>query len=308
MPPPSLAHRLQKGISLLCLSGNFHFETEPLQPSISTRHLFNMKRILLVSLAVFCSTVIISQDNDPDIKLRAVDIEGTLKLRAINLTYGFIDLYIKNLETDLIEQRFAISPLDSTIFWILGTGKRDSLVSDFNKVYDVGYFLGGDLSMAAREEKYLYALPYQVGKKYPVSQGANGKFSHSGPISQYAIDFQLEIGEQVHAAREGRVIKVVENFNESGGRELLWKANRIVVLHSDGTTASYVHLDYDGSLVEEGDYVERGQHIGYSGNTGFTRGPHLHFVVRKERDLSIPVYFEGYEGVELKKRKKYKRR
>ena len=101
------------------------------------------------------------------------------------------------------------------------------------------------------------------------------------------------------------VIKSIDWFTKSGGKELVNAANRIVILHKDGTFASYVHLKYKGTLVKVGDQVKRGQKIGYSGNTGQSSGPHLHFVVRKENDLAIPVYFKGYKGKVLKQGKKY---
>ena len=65
-------------------------------------------------------------------------------------------------------------------------------------------------------------------------------------------------------------------------------------------------MDHNGVLVKNGEKVEKGQLIGYSGNTGFTRGPHLHFVVRKEKDIAIPIFFEGYESKPVKAGKKYK--
>ncbi|MGQ0799973.1 MAG: M23 family metallopeptidase [Pseudomarimonas sp.] len=70
--------------------------------------------------------------------------------------------------------------------------------------------------------------------------------------------------------------------------------------------AHYVHLAHKRVLVREGERVARGQHIADVRLTGFTRGPHLHFVVRRERDIAIPIRFSGYEGHDLSKRGSFK--
>lgn len=67
-----------------------------------------------------------------------------------------------------------------------------------------------------------------------------------------------------------------------------------------GTVATYAHLKKDGALVEIGDQVYAGQVIGFSGNTGYSTFPHLHFVVLKGKQ-SIPIRFRNqytilYEG------------
>lgn len=47
--------------------------------------------------------------------------------------------------------------------------------------------------------------------------------------------------------------------------------------HGNGITTMYAHLD--SVAVDPGDWVETGDLIGYSGNTGNSTGPHLHFTV-----------------------------
>lgn len=55
--------------------------------------------------------------------------------------------------------------------------------------------------------------------------------------------------------------------------------NKIVIEHSDGSRATYVHLKPGGVCVTRGQRVERGDVIGLSGNTGISMAPHLHFQV-----------------------------
>ena len=266
-----------------------------------------MRALLFLSvLLIGCQNT--AQEPAPDISLKVRNEDSVLVVKGINNTYAFIDLRVTMEDSDSLVDRLVIPPLDSVVIAELGKGDRVELVNEYNQAHDINYFLGGDPNTVKHDDSYLYLLPYQKGKKYSVSQGANGSFSHNNDISRYAIDFSMKVGEPVHAARGGIVVKTIEHFKKSGGRELLWKANRIIILHEDGTTASYVHLKYEGSLVEPGDTVERGQLIGYSGNTGFTRGPHLHFVVRREDDLAVPVYFEGYAGKQLQKGKRYYRK
>ncbi len=244
--------------------------------------------------------------DEVDISLTTELLEDRMVLWAENKTFAPLQLDLKLESNDSIVQEFIIEPHKKIEIksWPKPVDK-EVVVNDFNDTYKFSYYFG-DPRTTNPDTDYLYRLPFKKGKAYSVSQSFGGKFSHHSIQSKYAIDFQLEIGEPVFAARDGLVVKVQSHFKEHGGKEFLYKANRIIVLHDDGTTASYVHLDYNGALVSEGDRVKRGQKIGYSGLTGYTRGPHLHFVVRKEKDIAIPIYFEGYEGKVLKKRRKYK--
>ena len=160
---------------------------------------------------------------------------------------------------------------------------------------------------AVHDDDHLYLLPYESGTSYRVLQGFGSRFSHTG-IEQYAVDFKMDVGTPVHAARGGVVARVVEEHNigcwEDGcGRY----ANFIVIMHDDGTTGEYYHLQQNGSLVDVGEEVAAGQHIGFSGNTGHTTMPHLHFAVYRAtkgaRPQSVPVSFISADGVVYRPRR-----
>ncbi len=154
---------------------------------------------------------------------------------------------------------------------------------------------------ARHNDDYLYLLPYADGTSYRVLQGFGSRFSHLGN-EQYAVDFKMKVGTPVHAARGGTVVRLEES-NDKG----CWQdgcgayANFIVVMHEDGTTGEYYHLQQNGALVKVGEQVKAGQKIGLSGNTGHTALPHLHFAVyratKKARSQSVPISFLSADGV-----------
>lgn len=160
------------------------------------------------------------------------------------------------------------------------------------------YSNGDPLSVAP--DDYIYTFPFNHGSKFRLDQGYGGKFSHQDE-NFYALDFTMDIGTPVHAARDGVVIEVKVDSNRRGTTKAYAKyGNFISIYHDDGTFASYVHLRKNGSIVKVGDKVKVGDHIGYSGNTGLSTGPHLHFSVNIPSlsgvRESIPVMFFNYDG------------
>ncbi len=142
--------------------------------------------------------------------------------------------------------------------------------------YDV-YHVLGDTSIKDINEDYIYSLPFEKNKTHRIYQGYHGKFSHQKDL---ALDFSHKEGEKVLAARDGKVVQVNDDNNQHcATKDCAKYNNRIVILHNDGSFAEYVHLKHKGAMIKKGDIVKQGQPIAYSGNTGWSKGPHLHFAV-----------------------------
>lgn len=161
-------------------------------------------------------------------------------------------------------------------------------------------WLYGD-PLAKHQPAEAYRAPFPAAVSYAISQAFPKTVTHTTPDSLHAVDIAMPVGSNVLAARSGIVVEVAStNFRSSlqpgqaGAR-----ANLVRIMHDDGTFAIYAHLNWNSIRVRPGDRVARGQYIADSGNTGFSTGPHLHFVVLKNagtRLESLPVRFAAAEG------------
>lgn len=146
-----------------------------------------------------------------------------------------------------------------------------------------------------------YRPPFAAAREFRVSQAFPDAVTHMTPDSRYAIDFSMPEHTDIYAARAGLVVEVAHS-NFRGGTD--WgkygaEANVVKIMHDDGSFAIYAHLSWDSIRVRPGDRVGRGEYIAASGNTGFSTGPHLHFVVVKNEGLrvvSVPVVFNDGRG------------
>lgn len=153
---------------------------------------------------------------------------------------------------------------------------------------------------AARPQDVTYPLPF-IAQRFQVTQAPQGRLSHTDAENRDAVDFALPEGTPVLAARAGKVMQVQGNFHANGRDPVRDRdrANFIRVLHEDGSMAVYAHLQANGVLVRSGQRVEVGQRIGLSGNTGFSSGPHLHFVVQVNAGMqlrSVPIRIVAPQG------------
>jgi hypothetical protein len=155
--------------------------------------------------------------------------------------------------------------------------------------------------------KAVYQLPWKCGVE-KLCTAVNNEVSHHNGISKYAFDFKFAVGNGVRAARGGKV--QLMRFETGPGDDCYNgcnqsaevckslcgpKANVISIRHADGSVAQYAHLSAPADDLEEEHWVEQGQLIAESGNTGWSTGPHLHFMVMepgcKTTCQSIPIAF-----------------
>jgi len=100
---------------------------------------------------------------------------------------------------------------------------------------------------------------------------------------EFALDFPMKEGTPILAAARGTVLQVIDRY-DAGGPDKSLPENKVNIKHKNEEYTQYVHLK-KGIIVKEGNLVTQGQIIGYSGLTGYTTYPHLHFAVRiKEKD------------------------
>jgi len=133
-----------------------------------------------------------------------------------------------------------------------------------------------------------YYPPFPLGLEFPISQGFDDDTTHSEPPNQYAVDIVMPIGTPILAARSGVVMDMEDDFHGAAQQErYLTRSNHVRILHDDGTMAVYAHLQANSLRVREGAKVKRGQWIANSGNTGYSNGPHLHFVIQLNAGMSL---------------------
>ena len=143
--------------------------------------------------------------------------------------------------------------------------------------------------------------PFPAGLTFPISQSFGGGRTHQGVENAYAVDIVMPVGTDVLAARDGVVMDIEDDY-KAGGTDLekfLDKANQVRVLHDDGTMTVYAHMELASVRVRPGARVRSGQPLARSGNTGFSTGPHLHFVIQQNTGMelvSVPFRFRQPGG------------
>ena len=115
-----------------------------------------------------------------------------------------------------------------------------------------------------------------------VTSGFGSRFH---PVLQYVrahqgVDYAAAVGTPVWSVADGTVTRA-GNTGDGG--------NTVCVRHRNGFETCYLHLSGYGQGVKTGARVAQKQVIGYSGSTGLTTGPHLHFAMKRNGSFVNPL-------------------
>lgn len=143
------------------------------------------------------------------------------------------------------------------------------------------------VNLAANQEKLLTAIPaIQPVRNEDLTRIASGYGYRIDPFTKarkfhYGMDFTAPRGTPIYATGDGKVIRADNRASGYG--------NHVVIDHGYGYKSLYGHM-YKFN-VKVGQRVQRGEVIGFVGNTGRSSGPHVHYEVFKDDERINPMNF-----------------
>lgn len=141
--------------------------------------------------------------------------------------------------------------------------------------------------LAKNKEKLLSAIPaIQPVKSEDMNRMASGYGYRNDPFTKakkfhYGMDFSAPRGTPIYASGDGKVVRADNRVSGYG--------NHVVIDHGYGYKSLYAHM-YKFN-VRVGQKVQRGDIIGFVGNSGRSSGPHLHYEVLKDDERVNPMNF-----------------
>ncbi|MBF4693557.1 M23 family metallopeptidase [Fusibacter sp. Q10-2] len=192
------------------------------------------------------------------------------------------------LEFKVKSRKFHIQQLiiDETV---AATTKNDTANAEFSQKYSPLRMQSSDADLT--DGDYILPTKGRLSTEYGETRYVNGSptfYRHSG------LDIAAPRGTPVYATNSGKVLLAAP---------LILTGNTILIDHGQGFFSTYFHLDT--LTAKEGTLVSKGDLIGEVGTTGFSTGPHLHFIISYYEHNLEPGYFLVGEPITYKNYKNF---
>ena len=184
------------------------------------------------------------------------------KYHDLLVTNSNLEMNINKKETELLEIQDKVSDIEEMI----GLEPKEGLETTSRL----------DIAEVDAQERILMlrSIPSGLPIEY---HGVTSSFGwRTNPIQQKkqfhtGLDLRAKMNTPVYATADG-IVEVARSKSKIGYGKLL------VLNHVLGFKSLYAHLNK--IVIGTGEFVKKGQLIGYSGSTGYSSGPHLHYEVR----------------------------
>ena len=112
---------------------------------------------------------------------------------------------------------------------------------------------------------------------------------HSGMDLGWSSNYFGE-NQEIYAVGDGEVVEVRKDYNQTDTTGSSY-GNYVKIKHNETFTTLYAHLKYGSVTVNVGDKIKQGDVIGQMGNTGYSKGTHLHYELFMNKVKINPINY-----------------
>lgn len=193
------------------------------------------------------------------------DLSSEDKIERLELHEALLEESTSSLRTELEER----------------VNRVDESVRVLEKSYNT---IQEKLKELGSESDYIPSIQPVINNQLTLLTASYGMLMH--PFyrtlqSHQGVDYTIPEGSHVFATADG-VVKEVSGKNSTNGLT-------VIIDHQNGYQTLYSHLQ--SIKVHKGSKVKRGDIIAFSGNSGLSLAPHLHYEVRYNGMRVDPIHY-----------------